>query len=276
MKNKDNGISKKLAVGILIGIAGITPGLSAGVLAAAFGLYEPILESIARLKKEFKKSLIFLVPIILGTAVGMLGFGNIMKYLMTSFETTVTFAFLGLIAGSFPSLVKEANEGIDKIKKSYIVTAIISFLLITILNLSMKTIIPQGLTLNWYNSVISGGVIAFGTVIPGVSSSFMLIQLGVYKELLNALTTFQYDIIIFLSIGFAITSMVFISIANFMFKKYRAYSYYSVIGFLLGSVVGVFPKLHSGYLLVLDVFVFLFCTLGLLILIKKVTNRKTS
>lgn len=272
MKYRKTGFIKKIMVGVVIGLAAITPGLSAGVLAASFGLYEPILNSVTHLRKEFKQGIQFLMPIIIGTIVGIFCFGNLMEYLMVSFETTVIFAFLGLIAGSFPSLVHEANDGVKKIKISYIITAIISFLVIMFLNVSMKRVIPQGLSLNPITSIICGGVIAIGTVIPGISSSFMLIQLGVYKELLAALTSFDYKTVLFLGLGFGVTAIAFIFIASYLFNRFRAFSYYGVIGFLLGSVTGVFPGFSRGYLVIIDLIIFAICAVCLWVLMNKIPS----
>ena len=73
---------KKILIGFVVGIACITPGLSAGVIAAAAGLYEPAIHAIVSIRKEFKKSVIYLMPLGIGAVIGILLFSKVMKELM--------------------------------------------------------------------------------------------------------------------------------------------------------------------------------------------------
>lgn len=60
--------------GIMIGIANIIPGVSGGTMAVSLGIYDRLIGSISGLFREFKKSILFLIPIIIGAGIGIVGF----------------------------------------------------------------------------------------------------------------------------------------------------------------------------------------------------------
>ena len=66
--------------GVLIGVGAVLPGVSSGVLCVIMGIYQKLVDSALGLFKNFKKNFVFLFPIILGTIIGFLLFGNIHRY----------------------------------------------------------------------------------------------------------------------------------------------------------------------------------------------------
>ena len=73
---------KKILVGLVLGIAWITPGLSAGVITAATGLYEPIVHALVNFPKEYQKVSAFFFPLGLGVGFGILLFSRVMQELL--------------------------------------------------------------------------------------------------------------------------------------------------------------------------------------------------
>ena len=114
---------KNFFKGIIVGIGGIAPGLSGSVLLVIFGLYQKTINAIGTLFKNFKKNIMFLVPLFLGFGVGVLLFSKVVDYLLNTFEMQTRFAFLGLVIGTIPLFYKEVKkEGFSK--KYYILIAI--------------------------------------------------------------------------------------------------------------------------------------------------------
>ena len=97
-------------VGILIGCGAILPGVSSGVFCVIFGIYEKLINSIYNFFKDIKTNLSFLLPIGLGTFVGVVLFGNIIEYLFSRYEIWCRIAFEGLIIGTLPALFKQASS----------------------------------------------------------------------------------------------------------------------------------------------------------------------
>lgn len=77
--------------GLVIGIGAIVPGVSGGSLAVILGLYERLTNAIGDISKDFKKNILFFLPIALGGIVGVLAFSRIMKYLLENHDVQVKF-----------------------------------------------------------------------------------------------------------------------------------------------------------------------------------------
>lgn len=100
-------------IGLLIGAGAILPGISSGVLCVIFGIYDKLIDSVLGFLKDIKKNLTFLFPIILGGGIGVVIFGNVLKNLFAFYPIQTKFAFIGLILGCMPSLIKTANSKKD-------------------------------------------------------------------------------------------------------------------------------------------------------------------
>ena len=96
--------------GIFIGAGAIVPGVSSGVLCVIFGIYEKLLDSIIHFFKDIKSNIKFLLPIIIGVAIGVLIFSNFLNYFLINFPVQTKSIFIGLILGSVPSLIKESKK----------------------------------------------------------------------------------------------------------------------------------------------------------------------
>src|SRR5699024_1881884 len=88
--------------GIIVGIGGIAPGLSGSVFLVILGLYQKTISAIGTLFKDFKKNVIFLLPLILGFGVGIILFSKVVDFLLANYEMYTRFAFLGLVLGTIP------------------------------------------------------------------------------------------------------------------------------------------------------------------------------
>ena len=82
---------------------------------------------------------------------------------------------------------------------------------------------------------------SIGIVVPGVSSTIILILLGVYNTYLNALSTIKISILIPMIIGVGIGSIVFMKIIQKLLNKFHSQTMFGIIGFSLGSVLILFP-----------------------------------
>lgn len=244
------GFIKKAAAGVLIGVAAIMPGISGGAIAATYGMYEHIISALVNIRKNFKQSAAYLLPLALGAAFGVLLFGIILKSLISYARNELLFLFAGLIAGSIPGLVNDANK--KGFKKRYLISFFISFIIV----LGCEYVLPfttniENPNLGAANGILSGAVISAGTVIPGISSSVVLIKLGLYEKLLSALTEFNFSVCFFVALGFLVTSLFLVKLVDFTFHRFHGYANYSVLGFLAATIIIIFPK---SSLVSLDVF----------------------
>ncbi|MBT9172416.1 MAG: hypothetical protein DDT21_00797 [Syntrophomonadaceae bacterium] len=227
--------------GLAIGIGAITPGVSGGALAAVLGIYESLTDAIAHITEDFPKKLQFLLPLGIGGVVGVLAFSRIIEYLFENYNTEVRFLFIGLMSGALPSVFKQAN------KKGFRVVNLIPFIiaagtavLLTVPANAQLEMIPSGEP-TLFQLALYGAIIGVGTIIPGISASVVLIYLGGYQVLLAGLTGMDPSILIPAGAGYAAAAVLFAKLISHLFRRAYGLTYYAVLGFVLGSILLIFP-----------------------------------
>lgn len=227
--------------GLLIGMGAVAPGVSGGSLAVIFGLYERITDAIADVFKDFKKNAIFFFPIALGGGIGVLAFSRIMDYLFKYYDVQIKYLFVGLMIGTLPSVFRQANR--RGFKKIYILPCIIAFgmtLLAIALEKSGVNVIPDA-SPGLLQLAVYGAIIGIGTIVPGISASFVLMYLGAYHIVLEGIANIDFTVLIPVGAGFAISIVLFAKLISRLFKRAYGYTYYAVLGFVIGSIIAIFP-----------------------------------
>ncbi len=227
--------------GMALGVGAIAPGVSGGALAVVFGLYDKITYFIANFTKDFKKNVIYFMPVGIGGIIGVLVFSRIIEYLFKYQEVGVKYAFIGLMLGTMPSVVYEANK--KGYRKKYLRAFIISLtitLLATYFENSGFGIIKNAGT-SPLHMVIYGTIIGFGTIIPGVSASIILMYVGAYEFAIGAISNLQIYELFFMGIGFVLSVLLFAKVVCLLFEKAYGYTYYTILGLVVGSIVSIFP-----------------------------------
>lgn len=240
-------LSKVLA-GFVIGAGAIIPGLSGGILAVSMGLYQPTIEAITGFFKDVKKNFKFLLPLAIGGIIGFLLFMFLIDGLFAKYQTEIVTLFLGLVVGSVPMFLKEANDG-EKFKKTNILYILIGFVFaftLVYLGFASETAgeAAAGRELTPLLSAVCGGIIMVGTVLPGVSTSFVLMNMGVYEKFMKVFTNFLRDpghnIVLALcaAAGIVIVAVPMLIIVKKVLQKYHRQSYFTLFGILIATLVG--------------------------------------
>lgn len=230
--------------GILIGSGAILPGISSGVLCVVFGIYEKLVFSILNLFKDFRKHFIFLLPFILGGITGVLIISKLLKFLFVNFPMQTKYCFIGLILGSIPILLKKANQG-KGFRLHYLFYLIITFL-IGILSIKLEDILPYIINLELNQNyflylVIAGFLMSFGVVVPGVSSSVILMTLGVYDTYITSVAAVNLTVLFPMGIGILVGCILFLKLIQFLLNNHYISTFYGITGFVLGSVLILYP-----------------------------------
>lgn len=233
---------KNFFLGLVIGIAAIAPGLSGGVIAASFGIYERIISAVSDLRRDFKYNFSYLLPIGTGAIIGAVIFGRITENLIRYSYYEVMFIFTGLVTGTIPYIVKEANRG--GFKLAYIPFLFLSFAF-CFFSGGLFSRIAENIKYDILKFLVIGVVLSVGTVIPGLSSSFILMKAGLYNLYISSVSEMNIFNLIIIAAGFLSTSLIIIKLVKFMFDKFHSVSYYSVLGFLIGSIIMVFPGVRE-------------------------------
>jgi len=160
---------KNMFIGILIGSGAILPGISSGVILVSFGLYEKLLNSILKFFTNIKENVKLMAPIIIGTIIGVILFGNILNSLYTIYPNILKFCFIGLIIGTIPSIVKTANKNSKYFELKNIIFSICSFLITVIMILIQKNMTSSLVSTsqnNYFYLILSGFLMSIGVVVP--------------------------------------------------------------------------------------------------------------
>lgn len=234
-----------LLKGFALGAGCIVPGISSGVLCVIFGIYDKLVNSILNIFKDFKKNFIFLFPIFIGIGIGVFVFGNILKYLFANHESTIKFAFAGLILGSIPSLIKSSNK--DKGFRLHYLLYTISTFFISIFLIMLENNINYfgNIDANFLFLFTSGFFMSIGVVVPGVSSTIILMVLGVYSLYLESISLLNLSVLLPMGIGLICGCIVFLNIINFFMNKSYVQTMYSIIGFVIGSIFILLPENYN-------------------------------
>lgn len=238
--------------GALVGIANIIPGVSGGTMAVITGIYEKLIDIIGNIFthlknwSKLKEDLKFIIPIGIGALVGIVAFSKVLKWLLENYEMPTLYCFLGLIIGSLPLIFKNANE--KGFKKKYIIPFIITLAFMILLNiLAMNvnggnTIVEFGRTPIDMIKLLGYGFIAAGTmIIPGISGSMVLMILGIYEAILTAVSNLDIIILIPFVIGVGVGIIIVSKIIDILMDKFYGYTYYAILGFIIGSIIFIFP-----------------------------------
>lgn len=252
--------------GILIGAGAIIPGISSGVLCVIFGIYEKLLNSILNFFKDWKKNLIFLAPFTLGGLTGIIIFSNIILFFFERYPEITSFTFIGLILGCIPSIFKICNSK-EKFRLHYIMFFIVSFIVALLLiflenSLSSNIGIYYGDNYSFEFLLLAGFLMSIGVVVPGISSTVILMLLGVYETYLYAVSIINMRILFPIGIGLLIGGFLCMKLIRFLLSKYHSQTYFSILGFVLGSIFILLPDIGFNTIGMLSI---AFCILGFLI-----------
>ena len=260
---------KDILKGMVIGIANIIPGVSGGTMMVAMGIYDKLIHCITHIFKEFKKSVLFLLPIAIGMGIAVVGGTLGIELLFEKFPVQTNLLFIGLIVGGLPAIWKNVKG--NSIRFGHILAFAAFFALVVVMAFLGET---EGntvdLSFNLMNvlKLFGVGVIAAGTmVIPGVSGSMVLLLLGYYNpivsainDFLGALTSFDMNgiptgigILMPFGIGVIVGVLAIAKVIEFVFNKFPLYAYWAIIGLIIASPIAIIAMATLPTLTVLNV-----------------------
>ena len=236
--------------GFFVGIANIIPGVSGGTLAITLGIYEELIEAISHFFRKIKSNIKFLIPIGIGAFTAIVIGSRIIEISLEKYTLPTLLFFTGLILGGMPMLFGKIKKNI---KPSYALIFLATFALV-IGVMFLKTgndVVLVDLNAWGYFKLFLVGVIAAATmIIPGISGSFMLMVMGYYEPIINAINEFtsfnnlwnNFWILMPFGIGVLLGVIIIAKIIEFLFQKFEVPTYFGIIGFVLASLIGIFTS----------------------------------
>jgi len=241
MKNRFKDDLMLMIKGYIVGSSMSVPGVSGGTMAILLGIYDKLISSISNFLKDIKGNLLYLLKFGIGAGAGICSLSFLIKWMLEKFPLPVSAFFLGAVVGGIPALYKKTRESSLKI------TSGIYFLLGLIIVISIgfipagKIDISSGSGLVHYLMLLfTGIVIALALVLPGISTSHMLLVLGMYDDMLAAITGFDIVYIGILGIATLIGVFLITKPIEWILNTCPHHTYWMIIGFVLGSTTEIF------------------------------------
>lgn len=245
MKVKD--FFKKFGIGAVIGAAMIIPGVSGGTIAVLCNIYDKLINAISDLRRDFKNSFMFLLPIALGAICAVAAIFYPLKLLFEVAPFPTVMLFLGLMLGGVPKLFKDGAK--NGFKKTDIISVLLPLAAVVgicfIPSLGEADLTAAMPIWGYFVLIIVGAVASCALVVPGVSGSMLLMIFGYYNSILNTVTALKTDFghsLLVLAL-FALGILVgFFSIAKLMkllMKKFPRGTFWAIFGFVIGSLPAI-------------------------------------
>lgn len=243
--------------GMAVGVANIIPGVSGGTIMVLLGLFNKVTDSISNIFnfkegifKGKKDSILFLLQLLVGAGVGLVGFAKILELLFDSYQVETLFWFIGLITFSIPLLVEHEMKDM-KINYIYFIVGVILIGGLSLLNPgetnSVINIIPEITVTHLLWMIIVGLISGITMIFPGVSGSMVLLIIGEYylfKTYVAEVTSFDSLVLIpliFIGIGVGLGIIISAKVTSYLLKIFKEKTMSLILGLIIMSVVVLIP-----------------------------------
>lgn len=234
--------------GIAMGASDVIPGVSGGTIAFITGIYERLINAIKNVNLQAIKLFFtgkfknfwqyidgtFLVCLLTGIATSFLSFAKLLTYLLEHQPILIWSFFFGLIIASTIFIGKTVKWNVK---------TVIPFLIFALLSFFITS--PQNQPLSshgelWY-IFLCGAIAICAMILPGISGSFILVLLGSYVYMLNALIHFNVIVILIFLLGAILGIISFSNVLSWLFKHFKMITLASLTGFMFGSLNKIWP-----------------------------------
>ncbi|MBR2446490.1 MAG: DUF368 domain-containing protein [Clostridia bacterium] len=226
--------------GAIVGVGAILPGISGGVLCVVFGVYEPMMEFLSNPIKCFKKHLKILIPFAIGWVLGFVLLAKLVEFVFGLCQPAALMLFFGLICGTLPEMLvaKDAQEGnTSKSWMPFVISLSFAYLLFHLIEVGVQTTMAPSFPAFIFCGVLWG----LSTIVPGMTSSAILIELGLYEELTAGIGSLHLPVMIPFLIGIIATVLLLARLINMLYKKHNLLICRVILGFVIASSLKIIP-----------------------------------
>ena len=275
-----------IIIGIIIGISNIVPGVSAGTMFVILGIFKKLIDQVGLCIDEVKKMIknitkfkekdggiravgimfknifnsqkTFLIPIAIGMAFAIYFVAKLFSILNPEQIMYRNYIFLGLVLGGIPALFKELKKGTDiqdinKRKVNIYLFMFIGFLIMLIVyilkinGIGLRKVGYEELSIAMALPLfLVGAIAAASMVIPGISGSMVVLILGYYELMTISISKLNMVFIIPFAIGILVGIMAILKLIKYLLDNHYTKTYSCIVGFVVGSLLMVFPGLPTN------------------------------
>lgn len=234
--------------GMAMGAADVVPGVSGGTIAFISGIYQELLTSISNVNLNLFKTLkseglkaawnqlngSFLVALFSGVFISILSLAKGIKYLLENEPILLWSFFFGLVLASIIYIAKQITKWNG--------VTIIILLFGALLAYYITTLNPLVTSGSSYGFIFLAGAIAIcAMILPGISGSFILVLLGAYKPVLEAVNNRDFKTVLIFMGGAVVGLLAFSRVLKWLFNYYKNSTLAVLTGFIIGSLNKIWP-----------------------------------
>lgn len=234
--------------GMAMGAADVVPGVSGGTIAFISGIYEELLAAISAvnfktlvvLKEEGVKAAWkavngnFLLALLVGIFTSILSLAKIITWLLQNKPILVWSFFFGLVLASILYIAKQITKWSVLTFILLLIGATVAYYITTLQPLVSENSSP-------FFILIAGALAICAMILPGISGSFILVLLGAYIPVLEAIHVKDFKLLALLATGAIIGLLSFSKVLNWLFAHFKNFTLAVLTGFILGSLNKIWP-----------------------------------
>ena len=243
---------KLTGIGIVLGITTAIPGVSAGTIAVVLNVFDRLIEVITPNIKKILAAWKFWLPLVIGGIAGIIFFSKMITFLFTHYLVPTYWFFIGIITGSIPMVYRRVRlPGSAFPAFSSVICGILAFALMVVMAILKPTedaVSYTVLTPRLFGILAAGGILAaVAMIIPGISGSFLLLVIGLYRTIVQAVSDLNIPLIAPVALGAIIGLLAGAAFVRFLLAKVPKETYGAVFGLVTGSIIVLYPGgLGSG------------------------------
>ena len=241
------------ARGFAMGAADVVPGVSGGTMAFILGIYEELIQAIHSVDLTFIRRILslrfreafagvpwrFVLALVLGIATAILTLARLLSHALHTYPVLVWAFFFGLVLASVVVVRKRVSRWTPGILLIAALAALGSYALVGLVPVET----PEE---PWF-LFLSGALAITAMILPGISGAFILVLLGKYHYVLNAVVSGDILTLLIVIAGAAVGLISFARVLRWLFQGYHDYTVAALTGLILGALRKVWPwKLSEG------------------------------
>lgn len=246
-----NALTKNILTGLKgfgMGAANVIPGVSGGTIALLTGIFTEIIDALNALMdpsswkmllkgqfREFWRYIhgTFLVSLLVGVLISIFSLAKLMVYVMHFYPVQTWAFFFGLIIASSVYMIYDI--------KGWKFVDVLFFAVGIALGVVICTLSPTTTPDDLWFIFICGAIAVCTMILPGISGSFILVILGKYDYIMQAVNQLNLPVLLVFGLGCVIGILGFSKFLHWLLKRYERATMLTLVGFVIGALVKVWP-----------------------------------
>ncbi len=236
------------AAGFAMGSADVVPGVSGGTVAFIVGIYEELIGSIRAVGRpvfwgavtgmRWREAiriinLFFLIAVGAGILSAILLLAPGIEWMLLNQPILIWSFFFGLVVASIVVVAPRV--------KIWSISRWVALALGAVAGYLIVGLVPVQTPETWWFIMLSGAIAICAMILPGISGSFILVLLGKYQFIINAVNQRDLVSLMFFAIGAAVGLVSFAQVLSWLFRRYHDLTVAALTGLMIGSLRKVWP-----------------------------------